>query len=688
MNLISQYSLGFYLLCVLLGAVYAFLLYRKDRRLSDFSRSAILTLAMLRMLSVSLIAILLLAPLLKYTQKTVEKPILLFALDGSSSMKNGTDSLLAFDSILGQLQERFQDQYELATYTFDQSLEPWQAQTAFDGKLTNYEALIDGLNSRYLNRNLAGMVLISDGIFNQGMNPLYLTNKINYPIFSLATGDTNRRVDGKIAAVRNNEIAFLGNDFPFETEISVQGAKGEKLSLKVLKGKEVLFSEIVFVDEMNYFNSLSGSLEAKKLGVQKFTVELETLEGEKNVLNNTYDFYLDVLDGRQKIAFLAAAPHPDIAALKESLASNKNYALKSSLLDDFKGDPDDFDLLILHATNPAAYRKNKTLIDKIRAAKVPLLILGTAIPELGGIPQQSLSKKNLYNSALISLNPDFTLFTLSEKLEKQLNRFPPLSAVSVHNKGTNPNSILAHQQIGAVQTNYPLMAFYNVQSRKIACFFADGFWRWRISDYAENSSHQNFNELIRKSVQYLALKSDRSFFRLNVGKSFYENEEIVFDAQLFNQSYELVNDANIKLSIFNREEEEFKFSLNPYKQVYRLKIPSLGVGDYRYRAEVELNQNTYREEGSFVVKALQVEEMEQTANHNLLYQLSEKSSGNFLPLADFEQLPELINQREDVHSVSYFDDTLVEVINLKWILFVLVGLLSLEWFIRKYRGAY
>ena len=689
MNFVSQYSFGFYLLCILVGAIYAFLLYRKDRRLAEFSKPLIALLAFLRLISVSMIAMLLLGPLIKYMSKTVEKPTLVLALDQSASMKFHEEGYKPnYDSIMGVLQNELEDEYELVNYTFDEQLQDWEPPTAFDGKLTNYEALISGIHERYLNRNLGGVILISDGIFNRGTNPLYLKNKMDFPIFALASGDTNRLKDGKIQSVRNNKIAFLGNDFPFEIDLTVEGGREENLNLKLFHKEEEVFSEIIKVDETSFFTTIKGKLEAKELGMQKYSLLLQSMENEKNSLNNRHDFYIDVLDGRQKIALLAAAPHPDIRAIKESLSRNENYVLTTALFDQFREKADDFDLLVLHAYSVVANSKAESIIKAIRDSEVPLLVFGSFSPQWEGIIPINSAGREMKQQAFFELNQAFTLFTVSEKLQKQFTNFPPLEVMPSSRKGLEPASIMGYQKIGEVSTKNPLMAFYKLQNRKVGRFYGMGIWRWRIYDYASNKDHKQFDEWMNKTIQYLALKSDRSFFRLNVKREFYENEEIVFDAQLFNQSYELINDVEVSLTILNEANESFNYTMNPYNQAYRLKVPALASGSYRYHAEVQLESNSYAEEGSFVVKALQLENLERVADHNLLYQIAKSSSGSFLPIENFSELPQQIDQREDVKPISYINENLVEVINLQWLLFIIVGLLSLEWFIRKYGGAY
>jgi hypothetical protein len=76
------------------------------------------------------------------------------------------------------------------------------------------------------------------------------------------------------------------------------------------------------------------------------------------------------------------------------------------------------------------------------------------------------------------------------------------------------------------------------------------------------------------------------------------------------------------------------------------------------------------------------------ADHHLLYTLAKNHSGEMMYPADFDKLAEKLEAREDVKSVSYTEKKLDDLLNLKWIFFLLLILLSSEWFIRKRNGAY
>ena len=72
------------------------------------------------------------------------------------------------------------------------------------------------------------------------------------------------------------------------------------------------------------------------------------LENEVSFENNRADFYIDIIDSRQKILILANAPHPDIAVLKQSISLNKNFDLKIEYANQRVSNLNDYNLVILH----------------------------------------------------------------------------------------------------------------------------------------------------------------------------------------------------------------------------------------------------------------------------------------------------------------------------------------------------
>ncbi len=692
MNIVSPYPSWYFIFCIILGALLAFLLYRKDQKLSEFSKLTKGVLFSLRLLCISLLAAMLLSPLLKYFNKTVEKPIIIIAQDNSASMTMAADSTY----VKGVLQEQLrkvnkvlENKYSVERYIFDEQVGIENEIPNFAGKITDFDALFESIEQRFVNRNVGGLLLISDGIYNQGNSPIYSTQSLEFPIFTVGVGDTTKYVDVQVRNLRNNKLAFLGNEFPVQFDVKTQKCETSLLKFSVFRAGKLIKSQQVSNLQANGVASQGLTLKADAVGKQQYTILIESVDGERNTLNNRINFYIDVLDGRQKVLLLGMSPHPDLGALNAAINSNENYELVSSIYSDYKGSFDAFDLVILHQSVNGKFVPIDQKMKNLLAESKPLLLFGGGwknIELLQNISGKS-SNRNSVNEAQAEVNESFSLFTIDDDIRK-VGNLPPLSTEANQVAKFNGNQTLLTQKIGSVKTPYPLLSFYEIQGVKLGRFSGEGVWKWRMASYQELRNHNAFNRFVGKVVQYMAIKSDRSFFRVNTVNELYENEAINFSAQLFNPSYELVNDVDVNVELTNQEDKSFTFNMNRSRETYQLNIPSLEPSTYKYTATTTFQGKRYSEKGIFTVKELRLEALNTEANHQLLFQLAKRSNGEMLALNDLLKFPETMANREDVTSVSYMNEEVQDIINLKWIFFILLALLSVEWFIRKRGGAY
>ncbi|MEQ8910045.1 MAG: hypothetical protein RIC95_12680 [Vicingaceae bacterium] len=695
LNLLSQYPWWMFVFCALLGALYAVVLYRKDRKLNEFSKPLIFLLAFLRGALVTFLAALLLAPLIKYQSKKVEKPKIVIAQDVSESIVLNKDSSYYRDTLpqeIDALKSKLSKDHEVYHYHFDEKLSKADTLPTYQGQLTAFDELFEGVEERYANRNFGALILLSDGIYNQGSNPLYQKSSERFPIYTVALGDTAIRRDLKVETVLHNEVAYLGNDFPVEIEILANKAKGQNSVVKLLRNGKTLWSENIKLKKEQEVVKLRTEVEAKQVGVQRYELIVEPLNKELNQKNNRKSFYLDVLDGRQKILIIADAPHPDIAALKTSLSKNKNYEVESTLASDFKGDVKNYNLLILHQL-PSNRHKVESLLAAAKDNRISTWYIVGQKSKVALYSKQETAlnlktQMREFNEVLPLYHTAFPLFNLTEKQQKEFKAYPPLRLPFGEYKLASQAYPLLKQKIGSVNTEAPLLAFRELEGRKTATLVGEGLWRWRIANYAAFQSHNSFDELISKTVQYLALKADKSYFRLSHKKRFLENEKVEFEAQLYNKSYELVNDPEVNILLTDQNGKEYPYLFSRSQNAYFLNLASLPVGNYRYTASTVLGGKEYQEVGEFSVEKIQLEAAQTVADHNLLYRLAKESGGELVYPKQLSTLVEKLNQRSDIVSISYAEDKIEEVIKLKWIFFILLALLSLEWFLRKRNGAY
>ena len=87
-------------------------------------------------------------------------------------------------------------------------------------------------------------------------------------------------------------------------------------------------------------------LPANDLGTQSYTVSLSKIEGELNTENNSQNFFIDVLESKQKILLLTSKSHPDIFAITTAIEQNENFEVHQKFMDDFDGNYEPYSLLI------------------------------------------------------------------------------------------------------------------------------------------------------------------------------------------------------------------------------------------------------------------------------------------------------------------------------------------------------
>ena len=692
-DIVTEYSLWFVLLCIVLGIAYAAGLYYKERK-SEFSLALKWVLALFRALAVALIAFLLLNPMMKKVSRTSEKPVIIIAADNSQSVITGKDSSYYkndFPKEIAGVADKLSEKFNVKKYTFGDEVKQGLA-LDFSEKQTGFSSLFDEISTRFTNRNVGAMIIASDGIYNKGTNPLYASSGIGFPVYTIALGDTNVHKDIILNKVNYNRIAYRGNFFPVEIIVNAKKCKGMSSKVTVQKDKEVVFSKNISFNSDNDFETVKLKLKAGQTGMQHYKVRVSPVDGELSLANNALDIFIDVLEGRQKILILANSPHPDVSALKQAITSNKNYEAEDFIIDRFDKSLEGYNLIILHQL-PSMSHQIKDVLKTVNEKNIPVLFITGSQSGFAMFNRQktgfSISgARIIYNDALPVINPEFSLFSLSDKALRAIQDFPPLLSPYGNYEVSPSVNVLFEQRIGIVETGHPLVLFNQTPYEKTGVINGEGVWKWRMYDYRKNGNHNAFNEIVNKIVQYLSVKVDKSLFRIYGKNNFNENDDIEFDAEVYNASYELVNEPDVTLTITDDKDNRYPFTFNRTANAYHLNAGNLPVGTYRYSARVNSNGKILTADGEFVVTALNVETTNTIADHNLLYNLSEKRGGEIVFPSQLDRLVDDIKSRDDIKTVVYTQLRYTEILNLPWLLALIIGLLSLEWFMRKRAGGY
>jgi len=691
-DLIISYSWWSLALVIFTGLLFASLLYVGNKK-NKLSKGLSVFLFIVRFLAISLMAFLLLTPYIKTRVVSIEKPIIIVGIDNSASITGTSDSVYyktRFQENLRQQLEGLKDKYDVKTYLFGQEVVPGDHPDFLDAK-SDYGAFFNFINSAWANANTGMVLVVGDGQFNSGYDPVTAVQKANVPIVAVALGDTTEQIDASIKEVRMNSTAFLDDMVPLEITYEAMQLKNKSLQLTVTGFGNTLYKETIPIKTDKQVASIRILIAAKVAGKHRIQASVAPTENELNLSNNHQNAYLNVLETKQKILVLAYAPHPDIAAIRQSLMSNKNYEVSIDYVNTFTGNPTNFDLVILHQL-PARKNQSIRILNLLHEANTPTLFILGNQSDLGIFNQQFsgatiLSASNSREEALAQFSPMFDLFTFGADQRDIISKLPPL-VVPLGNYQTNPGAeVFITQQIQGFDSDHPMVLFYRNTDRKTGAILGEGLWRWRMHNYILSKNFDAFNTFLQKTAQYLIANNKQKPFQVLAQDEYNRFDAIELRAECLNASMELVNSEEIPLTLTNESGEQFQYLFSKSNQGYILNLGILPEGIYRFSSTANCQGKNLTETGTFVVTGIDLEHRNTKANHRLLFQLSELNGGQVIYPNQMESLPKIAVSM-NLKSRMDYETKLTELGTLPFVMLLIILLLSLEWFLRKYFGTY
>jgi hypothetical protein len=702
-ELIFQSSPWFIVLCLLAGGIYAFILYQNKKwgTAQTFSKLQIRILAIMRGILVSLLAFLLINPLLRNNKTSIEKPTVVLAVDNSLSMiQSGQEKLNVLKQNLQKLKESIESKgvsveiKNLTENTDNQDINTIK----FSEKKTDLSEMLANIKSNYEGRNLTDVILVSDGIANEGISPTY--GKYNFNVHTVGLGDTTLKKDVKLNAIYANRIAYLGNKFPVQVEVSSFGFQGKLTSVLLKQAGQVLDKQVVSFDKSDDLKQMTFYTTALQKGMQRFTVEVVPLNGEHSIKNNSRDVYIDVVDGKEKVLLVALAPHPDIKALKTIIEKNELYELTVKIIQSDNlaeiGTPtvgsQPYDVLILHQL-PDIYGAGNSVISRLLAQGKPtLFILGnqTNIATFNGM-QQTLSvaaQGGKADKVTAKFNSNFNLFNLDGDKLSILERLPPMLSPFGDYKPMAGSETILYQRVGSLVTPKPLLIANTTAAHKSAVLAGEGLWQWRLEEFALTDKQEIVDEIIMKTLQLISIKDDKRKLRVYpIAPEFTVDEKVVFENETYNDIYERIFNQQIQLDLTDEKGKVQKYTYTTNKDNSRFEITGLAEGVYRYKAATQVLDRNEVVDGQFIVRNTDLESLNSTADFNMLRTLAAQNNGKFFVANQLENLKDFLSSNKAPDKVTSIEE-MNEFINLKWVFFVLLALATIEWSVRKYLGSY
>ncbi len=670
------------------GVVFVSYFFKIDKE--EFTVTQRKILGLLRYVSIVGIAIFLLSIILEKVIRYEEQPVLLVAVDNSSSMKqNNTELIDATMALVDQIKAKADSKFDVQQLTFGREINENGA-INFSENISDYATLLNYISDRFYKLNLGGVLLVGDGIYNVGRSPIQFVEKITAPIYTLGVGDTTIFSDQAILDIHHNRSVFLGNRFQLEVELNFTDFPNQSSKVSVYNGNRLLEEKEIRIPQSTYYTTVTFSIEANDAGLQSYKVVLSPYEAEQNQENNIQQFNIRVHEDKYKVLVLTEAPHPDIGVQKSLLQSEANFQVTIAKIDEFQGPIENYNTVVLYQL-PAS-NSNQALIESIIDQKKSILVVAGPNTNLAALNNLDLGIEikptTIFEELTPKFNDAFSIFGLPQGVEQMESLYPPLLTPFSEIEETVNYDVLAYQSINGVALDRPLILVGNYKQQKIAFILGEGIWKWGLQEYLNLGSRLNVNQLVVNLFTYLSIDSKEDRFKLQYQQVVPENSPVRFRANLLNEIFEPVLNENIELHLNDSSNVEYHYVFDSGASAYNLNVGYLNEGKYNFQAKASIGQDTLLKHGSFIVQKINFEQQNSTANFNLLRSISSQLGGNFASFENSEQLLELVLNSKNSQSKTHQLKSLSELIDIKWIFIILTLFLFTEWFLRKFWGSY
>lgn len=663
-------------LLVALGfSFYQYLYKRPEKKRKDY------LFFTLRFLSVFIVLLLLINPKITRNLYTLEKPDLYILSDNSQSLK-----YLKSGDTLKEVQEQIftdedlQDRFNIIRLSFGKQLLTGDSLDFSSSGSDLYQSLSE-VSEISSNRSSA-ILFLSDANQTSGRDFRYFKKAENQQVFPVIIGDTTQYSDLAISRINSNRYAFLNNNFPVEAFVNYSGDKNESSVFEILQNGKVLYSEKLNFDSENRSKVVSANIPVNSLGVKTYKARVKVLKDEKNTVNNEQNFAVQVIDERTKVLLLSSIEHPDLGAIKKTIESNQQRTVDVEIGGNKNIQLNDYQLIITYQLNNNLRSYLSEIIDK----KLNYFLISGTETDWNFINSLDLgiNKKSPGPAQEIFpvYNDQFSAFQFEDI---GFDDFPPLSD-RFGKVIFDPDvfDVMLFQQMQGVETGEPLLAISET-TPKFGFLLGEGMWRWRAKSYLDTKSFQEFNNFFNKIIQNLASSKKRQRLSLEYNNFYYGNEEVLIDAQYYDQNYQL--DLNGKLQIHLKDslqKTDITSDFMVRDNFYEFNAGDLPAGKYEFT--VTEKNSGITASGQFEVIAYDMEQQFTSANLDAMKAFAENNQTQVFYPNQIDSLKSALLNSTSLKPLQKSEQKSVSLIDWYYLLFLLILILAVEWFYRKYLG--
>ncbi len=706
-------------------------------------------LAILRAVVIAMVILAMLRPTLIYTQTEKQAATLVVLADQSRSMSvpDAVGNKTRWDALREAVTDassdfaRLQRDFELKAYTFDADLHEAVAENGAialpekpEGKETAIGAALEDVLRREAGKRLLGVLLLSDGA-QRAYAPRDLPPQtaavrlkhLGYPMFALPLGQSRGLGQAKDVAVKDLVVSptvFVKNQLAIDGQIRVDGYVNVDIPVRVLfetsPGKmEVVAQQTIKAASDGQLLPIALSYVPEQPGEYRLTLEAAEQSGELVTTNNRLSTFVQVLKGGLNVLYLEGALRVEQKFIRRALESSPDIKTDYLRIDprDATSRPADlaerfapgkYDVYILGDIDSSAFTKDElTALNKCVDGGAGLIMLGgfqsfgpggygeTPLKAVLPVGMDRLERQqpddpvrtDLHWPGPLAMRPTslglqhFALMMAGDRNEnvKIWTQLPPL-------EGANKFHDLAPGAVAlaAAGPDKPLLVAQSYGNGRVMAFAGDSTWRWWM-----HGQEATFKRFWRQVVLWLARKDQAQegsvWIRL-AQRRFAPSQRVEFTVGANGPAGEPLADVTFKAEVVMPDGARRPLPLvRQGDQMAGSFRDTQTAGDFAIEVEAHAKDNPLgTARARFLVYQQDLELDNASADASMMESLAAMTGGRSLAP---EQLPDLLqqlldeSQRFDVQreTKKTFWDT--------WPFFLtLVGLLAIEWYLRKRWG--
>ena len=649
---------------------------------TKFSKSTKWIYGSLRFITIFSVLLLLINPVFRTETFSLIKPKLPILIDNSESISELNQTINVSDFITSLKSNKdLNKKFELSFYTFGNEFKINDSLT-FNEKNTNIsEALL--LTNQLFKDEVAPTILITDG--NQTLGNNYEFSSINFKnsIYPLVIGDSTKYLDLKIEQLNTNRYAFLKNNFPVEIILVYQGSKNITSQFEVKKGTTTVYKETIEFTKNDKTKILKFTLPASSVGFQKYTAQINPITEEKNTINNSKQFVVEVIDQSTNVLIVSDIVHPDIGAIKRAIESNEQRKVTIKKPFEALSIVNDHQLIILYQPN-RSFTNIYSEINKLNKNTLVFTGQQTDWYFLNNIQDNYIKEVTNQSENVVGiLNKNYGAFVINDI---DFSDYRPLKTLFGPLEIVVPYDNLLGQSIDGFETETSLLATTELNGSRNAIFDGEGIWKWRAQSFIESKNYNEFDIFFGKVIQYLASNKRRSRLEVSYENFYYNNKSIHISAQYFDKNFVFNSNANLSILITNSDSKQsFEYPLLLNENYYEIDLSNLKAGEYIFKVSVN-DEIILSKNGAFTILDFNVEQQFLNPDVTKLSRVATNTKGKDFFISDSFLLIDTLIKDDRFKQVEISKEKIEPLLEWRYLLGLIILSLSIEWFLRKYNG--